>query len=103
MCDGGSGEGRDDETDAVGIAPTVAAPIEGGGEGGGESAGTGKDGTKPSLLAMTECPACHVSTPVARYCTACGEPLAPRRFCSECGARLKPGAAFCAGCGAKVG
>jgi hypothetical protein len=88
------GEGPDDEADAVGIAPTVAAPTE--------SGGTSKDGTKPSLLAMTECPACHVSTPVARFCTACGEALTPRRFCSECGVRLKPAAAFCAGCGSKV-
>jgi hypothetical protein len=87
------GDGRDDD-DAVGIAPTVAAPSA--------SAEAGKDGTKPSLLAMTECPACHVSTPVARFCTACGESLAPRRFCSECGARLKPAAGFCAECGAKV-
>ena len=87
------GSGKEHDADAVGIAPTVAAP----------SAEAGKEGTKPSLLAMTECPACHVSTPVARFCTACGESLAPRRFCSECGARLKPAAAFCAGCGAKVG
>ena len=86
--------GRDDDADAVGIAPTVAAP--------GSEAGGKDGGTKPSLLAMTECPACHVSTPVARFCTACGESLAPRRFCSECGEQLKPAAAFCAGCGAKV-
>ena len=87
------GEGRDDDSDAVGVAPTVAAPT------GSEAAS--KEGTKPSLLAMTECPKCHLSTPVARFCTGCGESLAPRRFCSECGARMNPGATFCAACGAK--
>jgi predicted amidophosphoribosyltransferase len=89
------GERRDDDADAVGVAPTVAAPL-GAGAGGKETAGT-----KPSVLAMTECPKCHAATPVARFCTGCGESLAPRRFCSECGARMKPGAPFCEGCGAK--
>jgi uncharacterized OB-fold protein len=83
------GDSRDDDADAVGLAPTVAAP-------------PAHAGTKPSLLAMTKCPKCQVVTPVARFCTACGVALAARRFCSECGERLKPGAPFCDACGAEV-
>jgi hypothetical protein len=58
--------------------------------------------TKPSALAMVECPTCHVATPVARYCSDCGAPLVARRFCSECGAHLSPGAKFCEACGEKL-
>ncbi len=58
--------------------------------------------TEQSALAMTECPTCHVATPVARFCTECGATLVQRNFCSGCGAHLKPNANFCDGCGLKV-
>ena len=77
------------DAEGAGLAPTVAAP------------GT-LEGTMPSLLAMKECPKCHVATPIARFCTACGASLVARRFCSDCGARLKPGAPFCDACGIEV-
>jgi uncharacterized OB-fold protein len=86
---GKDGKGGEGDAEGTALAPTVAAPPTPG-------------GTKPSLLAMTECPKCHVSTPLARYCTACGAALVPRRFCSDCGARLKPRAAFCDACGVEV-
>jgi len=99
-------ERRDVDPKSVGVAPTLAAAnVAGGAPGSGKGGGGGAPataGTKPSLLAMTECGTCHVSTPIARFCTACGAALAPRRFCGECGARLTPGTHFCEGCGAKV-
>jgi len=58
--------------------------------------------TEQSALAMTECPACHIATPVARFCTSCGGTLVLRNFCSDCGGRLRPLAKFCDGCGLKV-
>jgi len=58
--------------------------------------------TQQSALAMTECPTCHVATPVARFCTDCGATLVQRNFCADCGARLLPMANFCDGCGLKV-
>jgi uncharacterized OB-fold protein len=58
--------------------------------------------TKPSALAMIECPTCHVATPAVKFCSDCGAPLVIRRFCSECGAKLTPGSKFCEGCGAKL-
>jgi hypothetical protein len=91
MAEGGGGRKPGDDGEAAGIAPTVAAPAK----------SAGLDGTQRSLLAMTVCPACHVSTPVARYCTDCGAAMAPRRFCTSCGAALKAGAPFCSTCGVK--
>lgn len=58
--------------------------------------------TQQSALAMTECPTCHVATPVARFCTDCGAALVQRRFCAGCGAHLAPMARFCDACGLKV-
>ena len=58
--------------------------------------------TQQSALAMTECPTCHVATPVARFCTDCGATLVQRNFCSDCGAHLQPAAKFCDACGLKV-
>ncbi len=89
---GTDGSGRKDsdaDAERMGIASTVAAPDP-------------LMQTKPSFLAMRECPKCHVSTPVARFCTACGAAMVARRFCSDCGARLKPGAVVCDACGIEV-
>ena len=58
--------------------------------------------TQQSALAMTECPTCHVATPVARFCTDCGAALVQRRFCAGCGGHLLPAARFCNACGLKV-
>jgi hypothetical protein len=58
--------------------------------------------TEQSALAMTECPTCHMATPVARFCTDCGAALVQRRFCAGCGAHLLPMARFCDACGLKV-
>jgi hypothetical protein len=99
-------ERRDSDREAKsGVTPSAASPSAprsgsvaperlGGGPAGAE--------TKPSLLAMTDCATCHVSTPIARFCTACGASLVARRYCSECGARLTPHTHFCEACGAKV-
>jgi hypothetical protein len=95
----GSRDRRDSDRDPrSGVAATVGSPRESGAP---SKPPPGAE-TKPSLLAMTECPTCHVSTPIARFCTACGSSLIPRRFCSECGARLTPHTHFCEACGAKV-
>ena len=80
----------------AGVASTVALPVV------PDMIGRPVDATKPSQLAMTECPACHVATPVARFCSECGTALVLRRFCSECGGHLKQGAKFCDACGVKV-
>ena len=80
----------------AGVASTVALPIV------PEMRPHQIQPTKPSELAMTECPICHVATPVARFCSDCGAPLVLRRFCSDCGAHLKQGAKFCDACGQKV-
>ena len=75
-------------TVAMPVVPEAHAPL------------TGE--TRPSALAMTECPSCYVATPVAKFCSNCGTPLVARRFCSECGAKLVPGGKFCDSCGTKV-
>jgi hypothetical protein len=53
---------------------------------------------------LTACGQCR--TPVSmlpgyRFCPYCGGSLATTPVCPGCGAARTPGAAFCAGCGAK--
>jgi hypothetical protein len=93
---GTSDDGADD-ADEAGVASTVALPV----------IPDMRDKpiippTKASELAMTECPVCHVATPVARFCSDCGAPLVLRRFCAECGGHLAQGANYCDACGTKV-
>jgi len=51
--------------------------------------------------AALRCPSCgHAVRPGARFCAKCGAPLSPT--CPKCGRKLRPGAKFCDGCGEVV-
>ncbi len=55
----------------------------------------------PATAAAPPAPAAPAPPPAAPK-SAAAHPPAPQAFCTACGRRLEPGAAFCAGCGAKV-